>query len=752
MMHQLRAFFSVRLSGVLLAAALVGGAPAEAQARDYEAQVRVESLEDLYELQHNGDLEDATVEVLAALLERPMNVNRADRYLLYDLPQVTFELADAILAYRAEKGAFTALDELAQVPGMTPATLTAIAPFVTVGTVEDVPVEATKDIHGTAEVGTIARRGFDKPAVDIDPIVERQTTLPQSYLRLTGTGFTYLGAGALATLRRRTDAFWDYSRGTLVSKGPKDMLDLDDVYAVGGYGPYSIILGSYKVGFGERLVFSSSQRRFPNGWSENDTLFENKETGKLGPGSGQFGTAVSAKGMALGTTWLDATAFASDTWNDLYQYDLGYGFDEYYGANHCQTAADCPNGYTCGDDKRCHSSRIANGEDPRAADYRYETLKDAYEERLGGANVTLNLNERTRIGTTAYVAHTELRVATEADANFGYSAGLPRKRGFGSYGLNGSFGLGFAEVAGEVARTLSGGNAVYLRTVLEPVPWSETQVSLRYYDPYFDNPHSKAEAQPDMLFGNRSRNEQGVAVDETLRPIAGLALVTHIDLWQNRYAAHYSDAGELSYLKRGPLASTNVWLSQRVDYDVTSADGASLLVEYKNKDLRHNGRKEFYDSLSLCDPGDSNGAAECGAGERRKLQLKLSTTRIPKASVWASYTGAWVDVSKYKTRFDFEQRLRLHAGVNAWTGGRVVAHVSYYIHKVDVSALSAAAAARYSGDPRDDPRLESYAEVRQKVGRDYTLWVRYGLINYKGDQAGRYQWYQLAKMDFEARF
>ena len=226
-----------------------------ARARDYEVQIRIESLEDLYELQNNGDLEEETVDILGALLQRPMDLNRADRYLLYDLPQVTYELADAIVARRAEKGAFASLEELADVPGMTPAILQAITPFLVITEAEKTEEAASPLVRGKAELGSIWRRGFDKDEALIDPITERESAAPQSYLRLTTTGLSYLGAGALATYRRRMDAYWDYSRGALVSGGPSDEVDLDHVYLTGGSGLFSLVLGSYAVGFGERLVF-----------------------------------------------------------------------------------------------------------------------------------------------------------------------------------------------------------------------------------------------------------------------------------------------------------------------------------------------------------------------------------------------------------------------------------------------------------------------------------------------------------------
>ena len=136
-----------------------------------------------------------------------------------------------------------------------------------------------------------------------------------------------------------------------------------------------------------------------------------------------------------------------------------------------------------------------------------------------------------------------------------------------------------------------------------------------------------------------------------------------------------------------------------------------------------------------------------------KLKLMLSTDRIPNTRFWLSYTGAWEDVSKYDARFDFESRIRAHASVKGWTGGRVVAHVSYYLHKVDVSALAYASRIRFNpDDERGDPRLDTYLELQQALGGGFTLWGRYGLIHYQGDQDGRYQWYHLAKLDLEAKF
>ena len=82
------------------------------QAREYETDVRIETLQDLYELERSGELESESVRILEALIQRPMNLNRADRGYLYDLPGVSYELADAIIARRNESGSFASLEEL----------------------------------------------------------------------------------------------------------------------------------------------------------------------------------------------------------------------------------------------------------------------------------------------------------------------------------------------------------------------------------------------------------------------------------------------------------------------------------------------------------------------------------------------------------------------------------------------------------------------------------------------------------------
>jgi competence protein ComEA len=60
-----------------------------------------------------------------------VNINTASQAELEELPGVGPVTAQAILAFRSEHGAFTAVDELLEVSGIGEATLAKIAPFCT---------------------------------------------------------------------------------------------------------------------------------------------------------------------------------------------------------------------------------------------------------------------------------------------------------------------------------------------------------------------------------------------------------------------------------------------------------------------------------------------------------------------------------------------------------------------------------------------------------------------------------------------
>ena len=61
-----------------------------------------------------------------------VNINTADQALLEQLPGIGPVTARSILDYRAEKGSFSAVDELLEVSGIGDKTLAKIAPYCTI--------------------------------------------------------------------------------------------------------------------------------------------------------------------------------------------------------------------------------------------------------------------------------------------------------------------------------------------------------------------------------------------------------------------------------------------------------------------------------------------------------------------------------------------------------------------------------------------------------------------------------------------
>jgi len=735
--------FAAAAIGVTATVSAVLAVSSVAWARDYEVELEIESLDDLYELYDSGDVEADSLEVLEALFERPLNLNRADRYLLYELPGVTYELADAIVAYRAEHGAFESLEGLLGVEGMTPRLLRSLSPFATVGGSSELPVDSTTDLRAEVELGSLWLEGFGRDSVGIDTLLERSRG-PQSYLQMRTTGFGSLGAGALLTHRRRTDVQWDRRRGQMVSDGPGNALDIEGGYVYGGYGAWSVILGSYTVGFGERLTFDTTTKSEPHGWAENDMLSQYNSDGRIGGRSGQLGVAISMTDVETGFGWLDVTAFGSWTPNDLYQYDFNHGFDEWYGVNICDTDGDCPEGYTCGDDHMCRSSRIYDAADLEQPSYRYETIRDAYDEKLAGGNVTFEISERTRFGVTGYWGQTDFNIATSAQPTFSWSARMPRDRNeYGAMGANLRFGVGSVDVAAEYARTDLGGNAVFARAIYSPGSWGEITLSGRYYDAVFDNPHSRPRAQRDELHGLAGRNETGGRLEATIKPMSGLRLVTNLDMWANPWLPQFNDLGEVSYVAKSEMP-LDLNVSQRITWGFTRDEDISLLLDYKNKDITNNGREEVYWLGDFCDEGENS---NCGRGESRKVQVRLGTDRVPRSHFWVSYSAIWEDASKYDTEFDYQQRIKAHARVNVWPGGRVIASGGLWFHKRDPMLGST--------DPvsdRGDAALDTFLELSQTIGDHFTVLGRYGVVHYQDERPERYAWFHLAKLALEARY
>ncbi|MCK5690259.1 helix-hairpin-helix domain-containing protein, partial [Myxococcota bacterium] len=298
-----------RYFGALLALGmLLFSSPAVA--REYETHIEVETAEDVYSLLRAGIIDDQTAALLEIYLQDPIPINQANAEMLYDLPGLTWALAQAIVADRVQNGPFNTAGDLLRVSGMDPNLVKSISPFVTLIKPGLRGRKGKDGISGHTRFGTIWKDGVGKSQSVVDPILDKNIG-PQGLLQLRADGFGQYGVGALVTYRRQTDAWWDYARGALVTTGPENQATLDHVYGWGSIGNAKVIVGSYDVGFGERLVFDTSSHRNPDGLYLNTRYTVDNDAGVIRPDTSLFGIAATIEDVPVGPGQVDATFFSS---------------------------------------------------------------------------------------------------------------------------------------------------------------------------------------------------------------------------------------------------------------------------------------------------------------------------------------------------------------------------------------------------------------------------------------------------------
>ncbi len=118
--------FIKQIRPTFAAASLVAmmGLPAERAAQDLDYSI--DALID----REAADIDPEDIALLVLLRRDPLDINRADRTELEQLPWITPALAGAIVAWRERHGPFGNAGELVRVPGFTPVLVSRISPFV----------------------------------------------------------------------------------------------------------------------------------------------------------------------------------------------------------------------------------------------------------------------------------------------------------------------------------------------------------------------------------------------------------------------------------------------------------------------------------------------------------------------------------------------------------------------------------------------------------------------------------------------
>lgn len=779
----------------------------QAMAREYNVRLVINECAELYDYELSGTIEEEDFELLSALCHRPLNLNRADRYMLFDLPGMTYDLADRVVQYRAKNGQFKTVEDIMKVDGIGPSEYEVLLAFVSVE--DDAEVVGIEDIPLMAELqlGSIGRLGTGRDADYAISSTKEFERLHQDYLRLKGTGLSYFGFGGLVTNRERTEAYYDRSIGRVVSDhGPASAWDLDKAYFSASYQAVSLVVGSYDVGFGKKLTFDTTGLSNPHGWRENRHFYTDLNKARLRPDNSLMGVALSVNGVDFDMGWLDATIFSSYQAHDIYQYYYRYQLDEYYESD----GEACYYGFSDGEQTGCYSSRVYPADDPQGSAYSYVSFRDAYTELLAGANLTFNLSSRSRVGITGYRSETELVLAPEASPVFAWHSRLPRNNEFGSVGLNATWGAGDLEISGEYARTMAGGNGAYLEALIEEGTWLELLGGIRWYDRKYNNPYSRSPAAPTVTLGARQRNELGMELKAVIKPIRGLRSVTTLEGWRIPEFVTYDELSGKNQWRT--LGQYDVRATQNLDWRITRKESVGMVAAYYDNDITRGGARETYSTpYDPADPADLAAMqyAVRGHGEKTKLEFEFSTKRFRTLSVSARYRVSWEDSKTKLSATSLEQSIKtklnlgdsefslneefdlsdpdiyfskiqqyanlrltyrpsnaLRIAVSAQkllnSGGGNLLHASFY--RGDDNALKEAVDAAVSEKVQGGLNGSDYglalSSPEQKIS--LALWYNFskriklhgliGHVRYAGERSGRYPDYIIGKVDLTTRF
>lgn len=619
-----------------LALALVLAVSGLARAEVYDVPILVDTEEDILDLFQNGDITEGERDLLIDLLLDKLDLNKADRDDLFELPGVTYSIADAIIQAREDRdGWFPTIASLEEVVGLPDDVLVQIRPFLYVASRTPPP----------PPVGGSVRIKFgDSLSDDYDPAAYIR-------LRLDGwddlVGFGYVGIlhqspGELSTIDVGGDtALIADAPSYTYEYAPKVYLWLDTELFDRARGAF--IIGSYTAGFGERLVLDTTNKRRPYGWYSDDLIQDSLDTRKADfqPRKGLFGAAFHLTELHFSNdVWLDVAGLFS--WWRYHQYQYDFTPNRTYLSEEDAAAGED----SCFSEGRC---------------FAYETFPNVYDELLTGGNLTTWFGGRSHVGVTGYWAKTHFQTG-DGLIKWSPSAGFPIRSSFWTIGADVAWGMGIVDLFAEYARTDNGGNAAVLRSELDLDP-IDLELSFRYYEDTYDNPHGRGEAAPDELLGRRARDEVGGRARMVAKAFRWWRAQLKVDVWNHP-----------------TIERTDMEAVTRHDFDPIRELRLSTWVKYNDKDLSVGGRNEDYglstdidlDSAfdNFIDEGLTEDEAAIAAareadtfGKGMKLDWGLQATlrAIPLTTVTAYYKMSWRDIKKYEDQFqtDYSTWLRL---------------------------------------------------------------------------------------------
>ena len=702
-----------RLSPFALLALLLWLRAAPAFAAQYETFVDVDTEQDLYDLLNQNEIGQTTFNTLIELMRTGVDLNTADREDLYRLPNLTYADVDAILAYRKATGHISDPASLVTAGVLTKRKAAALAAFL----VAEGPARSALHFATTGDVKYQTYDVLGDPRLPTMALQGRVNTL--SHLQA--------GAAFFVTRNRIGGVTFDPTRGRLEATAAVPELQLRKYYATWQTGDWGVIAGTYRIGFGQRLTFDTTSNLTPNGFQADDTVYRDsalvtgcrESAGDLatspcsGQASSQYvtadykwtdrlrGVAAGFHDLSLGPGKLQAYGFFSSQSNSIYQYEV-------YDPTKCSDP-------TNNKDPACAAPPVyvydGSATAPQAR-FSYQTLPDAYEETLGGANVTYSVGDRAHVGVTGY-ASTVSWLIPGATLDFQEWAPVPYGGPFGAVGADAAWGRGLFDVFAEVTRSFDsmpgggGGLGALLRSTAS---WKKNQVEadLRYYGPGFANPHARPISAADESNGLRAQDEAGLRLAYAGEPIGRLNVRALGDFWVTP-----------------TTGVSNLLVYEHTDYDLTDQWQAGLWLKYENKNLAVGGRNQCYSVSNQTDP---NGQSIPCSGEEYQAIARAQWQPTKSLSVSVQYEHQLLDDTHYDNTF--------RQDASAWL----------IVRYKPLDELRLTLRSRYLYQDIFDPTyleesLGSYVEAAYRFDKKYTVGVRYDLVVWMDQRSSTQQRY-----------
>ncbi|MCY1017430.1 hypothetical protein [Pyxidicoccus sp. MSG2] len=621
------------------------------QAAPYEVEPEAVGELDLLTLAEEGAISGETLAALLALRRAGVDPRLATRATLYGLPGLTYAEVDALLRARM---------------------LRAGAPR------QPVSGDGSREVStgGLTEeeerrlASFLVRREPGHLVGDARLLMAFATSdslPPPAALQVRAGGLAGLRAGVLLSLARRRLGTLrrDEGRRALIVEAPGAAVLLPKLYAQWTGERASVLAGTYRLGFGQRLTLDTTSLPSPEGFLPDD--------GVRPPGALERECLVGGTGCEPEERLSDVTPdFA---WDEGFRGLAGTvrgpvgtgaelaltGFGSYQ-LRSLQRSAVLDRSVCVDPRSTCRAPDVLvplSGSHVEKLTAR--TLPGVFHEWAGGGNVTLSLSPRAHVGVTGWAARPVWSLEG-GRLDFQPGARYPAGGGFGAVGLDAAWGRGAVDLFFEGARSFDaapeggGGFAALQRTVLSSAR-RELEVALRYYGRDFANPYSGAPSGPDSLEGLRVRNEVGARMRYLQREEGAWRVRGQVDAWTLP-----ADGAT-----PGTAGTMHLRASARADWLAWSRFQPSLQGELRDSEMGACSGDSGTDS-------EQDGAGSCSRG-RYGVTARVRSELAEGVTVAVQYGHARVEEPEAGgPRYDGQAVLdvRLAPSESLKLGGRVV--------------------------------------------------------------------------------